>query len=48
MNFAGATFPGTPILVQGVSPDLGWTQTVNAPDLVDIYSLEVDNVEKTL
>ena len=39
MNFAGATFPGTPILVQGVSPDLGWTQTVNAPDLVDIYSL---------
>ena len=38
MNFAGATFPGTPILVQGVSPDLGWTQTVNAPDLVDIYS----------
>ena len=46
MNFAGATFPGTPILVQGVSPDLGWTQTVNAPDLVDIYSLEVDNVNR--
>jgi len=46
MNFAGATFPGTPILVQGVSPDLGWTQTVNAPDLVDIYSLEVDNVKR--
>ena len=46
MNFAGATFPGTPILVQGVSPDLGWTQTVNAPDLVDIYSLEVDNIKR--
>lgn len=46
MNFAGATFPGTPILVQGVSPDLGWTQTVNAPDLVDIYSLEVDSVNR--
>ncbi len=46
MNFAGATFPGTPILVQGVSPDLGWTQTVNAPDLVDIYSLEVDNAKR--
>lgn len=43
LNFAGAGFPGTPILAQGVTPNLGWVHTVNQPDLVDIYALEVDN-----
>ena len=42
LNLAGATFPGVPILTQGVTPDLGWTHTVNRPDLVDIYKLEVE------
>ena len=42
LNLAGATFPGVPILTQGVTPNLGWTHTVNRPDLVDIYKLEVD------
>lgn len=46
LNIAGATFPGVPILAQGVTPHLGWAQTVNRPDLVDIYALEVDNHEK--
>ncbi len=42
LNLAGATFPGVPILTQGVTPNLGWTHTVNRPDLVDIYKLEVE------
>lgn len=45
LNLAGATFPGTPILAQGVTPNLGWTHTVNQPDLVDIYTLET-NLDK--
>ncbi len=45
MNIAGATFPGVPIIAQGVNPDLGWAQTVNRPDLIDIYALEVDDFD---
>ena len=46
LNLVGAGFPGTPILAQGVTPNLGWTHTVNQPDLVDIYALEVDKEKK--
>jgi len=46
LNLAGASFPGTPILAQGVTPNLGWVHTVNQPDLVDIYALEVDREKK--
>lgn len=46
LNIAGATFPGVPIIAQGVTPHLGWAQTVNRPDLVDIYALEVDNMDQ--
>lgn len=42
LNMAGGTFPGAPILTQGVTLTHGWTQTVNRPDLVDIYALKVD------
>lgn len=45
MNIAGATFPGVPIIAQGVNPNLGWAQTVNRPDLIDIYALEVDDFD---
>ena len=40
-NIAGANFPGTPILAQGVTPYLGWGHTVNKPDLIDIYELSL-------
>lgn len=43
LNLAGAGFPGTPILTQGITPTHGWTHTVNQPDLVDVYALDVDN-----
>lgn len=46
LNIAGATFPGVPIITQGVTPNLGWAQTVNRPDLIDIYALEVDDFDK--
>ncbi len=45
-NVAGAGFPGTPVLTQGVTPHHGWAQTVNRPDLIDIYALEVDKDKK--
>jgi len=46
LNLAGAGFPGTPILAQGVTPNLGWTHTVNQPDLVDVYVLETNREKK--
>ena len=45
MNTLGGTFPGVPILAQGATPNLAWTHTVNRPDLIDIYALDVDDVE---
>jgi len=43
LNITGGTFPGVPIIPQGVTPNIGWTHTVNRPDLADIYALEVDD-----
>lgn len=43
LNIFGGTFPGTPIIPQGITPTTAWTHTVNRPDLVDIYRLEVDD-----
>ncbi|WP_095012800.1 penicillin acylase family protein [Tsuneonella mangrovi] len=38
-HFAGATFPGSPFPFLGHNEDLGWTNTVNSPDMTDIYKL---------
>lgn len=42
-DMIGGNFPGAPIILQGANPDLGWAFTVNRPDLVDYYRLDVDD-----
>ena len=41
-HFAGATFPGAPYPLLGHNETLGWTNTVNRPDLIDVYKLTVE------
>lgn len=38
-HFAGATFPGSPYPFLGHNETLGWTNTINRPDLADVYRL---------
>lgn len=41
-DFAGALFPGAPFPLLGHNKALGWTNTVNRPDLIDVYKLTLD------
>ena len=41
-DMVGGTFPASPLLIQGHNRDLGWTFTVNHPDLVDVYRLTIN------
>jgi len=45
-DMIGGIFPGAPVILHGAGPNLGWAFTVNKPDLVDVYTLDVDNVKK--
>lgn len=42
LNFYGSTFIGRPVLTTGWNEHLGWSHTVNYPDLEEIYELELD------
>lgn len=46
----GGLFPGMPLIGHGHNRDLGWAMTVNSPDLVDIYVLDInpDNPDQYL
>ena len=35
-------FPGSPVGLVGHNPDLGWSHTVNDPDLIDVFRLEIN------
>lgn len=41
LNILGATFPGGLSIFLGANEQLGWSHTVNGPDLYDIYRLEM-------
>lgn len=49
-DVAGATFPGSPVILHGHNRHLGWSSTVNKPDLVDVYQLTLnpDNPDEYL
>ena len=47
-DFAGATFPGSPYPFLGHNKYLGWTNTVNRPDLIDVYQLKMDGKDYLL
>ncbi|MEY2758693.1 MAG: hypothetical protein RIR33_2471 [Pseudomonadota bacterium] len=43
IDLVGGLFPGTPILLTGAGPNIGWAATVNKPDLYDTFKLVVDD-----
>lgn len=42
LNIMGGTFPGSPLISLGFNEDIAWGVTVNKPDLVDIFVLEMN------
>ena len=41
-DFYGALFPGSPVPLIGHNKNLGWSHTVNSPDLIDVYKLTIN------
>ncbi|HVU20271.1 MAG TPA: acylase [Rhizomicrobium sp.] len=45
-HVAGGFFPGTPFMLHGHNEHLGWANTVNNPDLIDIYRLTINPADE--
>jgi acyl-homoserine-lactone acylase len=43
IDMVGGVFPGSPLILHGAGPSLGWAATVNRPDVFDVFKLTVDN-----
>ncbi|HJW40558.1 MAG TPA: acylase [Rhizomicrobium sp.] len=41
-HVAGGLFPGSPFMLHGHNEHLGWANTVNSPDLADVYRLTIN------
>src|SRR5215471_342718 len=41
-HVAGGFFPGSPFMLHGHNQHLGWANTVNNPDLIDVYKLTIN------
>ena len=42
-NIMGGLFPGGPVVFHGTNEYLGWAHTVNHPDKIDLFQLEIDS-----
>ena len=42
LNITGGLFPGMPLITLGHTEHVGWGFTVNHPDLIDVYELELN------
>jgi len=41
-NLYGGLFPGSPVIFLGHNENIAWGHTVNEPDLVDVFKLEIN------
>lgn len=42
LNIIGSLFPGSPVIFTGANENIGWTHTVNHPDKIDVFQLEMN------
>jgi acyl-homoserine lactone acylase PvdQ len=47
-NMSGATFPGSPFPSLGHNDNLGWSHTVNVPDIIDVWMEKFDDPKNPL